>query len=379
MLASPGQSGGWETTKFMAQNMKKLGMEVWTPGERELFFGMDKFKELVQAMGSEVVSANLTDGSGKMLFKDRLVLTRGPIKIGITGVTSRSVFEGTPVSQNQGRDEFGFKDMFDSVKPVVADLRKSTDVVVVLAHVGPADARRLADEIPGIDVVVVGHNPGYMYNPDRIGDVLLVRNGNRGQYAAKVVLTLDAQKRIADYKGTNEPLNEGITVEPNMGSEIAKFQEEVTKQQAQEARERALASADSRGGNKYLGDEVCARCHSDIYTKWSKSPHASAYQTLVKANKQTDLSCIGCHVTGYGDATGYQTLVYSINAEGKSDTTDSVTLRNVQCESCHGKGTMHGTEGMVTKVTKEACVTCHDAANDPDFNFEKAIAAGLHH
>ena len=56
-----------------------------------------------------------------------------------------------------------------------------------------------------------------------------------------------------------------------------------------------------------------------------------------------------------------------------------VDFKSVQCESCHGKGTLHGTEGMVTRVTKESCITCHDATNDPDFDFEKAMAAGMHH
>lgn len=357
--------------------MDRLGYDAWTPGERELFVGKDKFMKIAEALKAPIVSANITDTAGKLLFKDRLVKQIGSVKVGITGVTSKTVFQTAAPGQNAGEGDFAFNDAFESLKPVVASLQKESDVIVVLAHVGPGDARRIAEEVPGIDVIVVGHNPGYMYNPDRVGDVLIVRNGNRGQYAAKLTLTFDSAKEISDYKGVVEPLNEGVAVEPTLGSEIAKFQEMLTKLQAEQARSQVLET--TSGSNKYLGDEICARCHSDVYTKWAQGPHAHAFQTLVTARKQGDQSCIVCHVTGFNEPSGYQMMVYKDNGAGKTDTTDTVELRNVQCESCHGMGTLHGTAGMVTKVTAESCVKCHDAANDKDFDFQKAVAAGAHH
>jgi 2',3'-cyclic-nucleotide 2'-phosphodiesterase (5'-nucleotidase family) len=376
-VLNPGASGTWETTEYISQIMGgKLDYDAWTPGERELFLGMGNFLKVSEHMQADLVSANITDTSGKLLFKDHIVKQLGNIRVGITGATAKTVFQAAPTGANKGEGDFAFSDVFESLKPVVAKLDKETDVVVVLAHVGAGDARRIAEEVPGIDVIVVGHNPGYMYSPDRVGDVLLVRNGNRGQYAAKLTLTFDSKKEISDYKGVVEPLNEGVAVEPSLGSDIAKFQEQMAKLQAEEARKQHVQNT---GGNKFVGDEICARCHSDVYTKWAQGPHARAFQTLATAHKEKDQSCIGCHVTGWEQPTGYQMMVFKTDAAGKPDTTDSVELRNVQCEACHGMGTLHGSPGMVTKVSKEACEKCHDAANDKDFNFEKAIAAGQHH
>lgn len=356
----------------------KLKYDAWTPGERELFFGIDGMHKLAAAMAAEVVSANITDTTGKLVFKDRLIKTVGSVKVGITGVTAGTLFETVATSTNAGKGYFKFKDIYESLKPVVAELKKETSTVVVLAHVGPGDARRLAEEVPGVDVVVVGHNPGYLFNPDRVGETLIVRGGNRGQYAARLTLTYDAQKNITDYKGQVDPLGDGVTADATMSAEVSKFQEVQTRLQAEEARKKAVSGASNTGGDKYLGDEICARCHSDVYTKWSRSPHANAFQTLVNAGKEKDKACLACHVVGLGDPTGYQTIVYTDRADGKVDTTDSVNLRNVQCESCHGKGTQHGQSLYTTKITKESCVGCHDTANDKDFNFEQAIAAGIH-
>lgn len=378
-LATAVPSGGWDKSLFMAQTMGRLKYDAWTPGERELFFGQASLSQLVEGLRAEIVSANVKGPDGKAIFKDSIVKTLGRTKIGITGVTSKTVFASVASEQNRGMKDFTFDDPFESLKPVVARLRGQVDVVLVLAHVGPGDARQMAEEVPGIDVIVVGHNPGYMYNPDRVGDVLLVRNGNRGQYAAKLTLTLDGNGKIADYKGQAEPLNEGVVVDPAISSDVQKFSDALAKKQAEEARKAAVAQVNEKGGEKYLGDEICARCHSDVYTQWARGPHAHAFQTLATKNSQKDKNCLSCHVTGFGDPTGYQTLVYKDGGGGKVDTTDSVELRNVQCESCHGKGTLHGVAPFVTKVPKEVCTPCHDAKNDPKFDYDKAIAAKTYH
>lgn len=363
----------------MAQMMARLKYDAWTPGERELFYGAEKLQKLAVDLNCDLVSANITDNNDKLLFKDGVVKTIGSIKVGITGVTSKTVFETVPAGQNQGASDYKFRDPFEALKPVVASLKKQASVVVVLGHVGAGDARRLAEEVPGVDVVIAGHNPGYMPSPDRVGDVLIVRAGTRGQYSARLDLTLDNSGKIVDYKGTAEPLNESVVADVLIGNDVQKYQDALSKREADAARARALEQANAQGRDKYLGDAICARCHSDIYTSYAQGPHATAFKTLLTSSKQTDRSCVGCHVTGFNDPTGYQMVTYKTNTAGKVDTTDAVEFRNVQCEACHGKGTLHGSPGLVRKVTKEMCQTCHDTVNDPKFDFDKAIAAGLHH
>ncbi|HEX7880807.1 MAG TPA: multiheme c-type cytochrome [Candidatus Eisenbacteria bacterium] len=362
----------------MAEGLARLKYDAWTPGETEMYYGIANLLKFAEAMKCDAVSANVMDGNGKPIFKDHVIKTVGGIRIGITGVTSKTIFESVPVAGNLGAKDYQFLDPIESLKPIVNAMQNETDMVLVLAHVGAGDARRLAEEVPGIDAIVAGHRPGYMPSPDRVGDVVIMRAGDRGQYGAKLNLTFDASKAMVDYKGTADALNESYPADATIGNDVQKFLDGLAKSEAEQNRKNQINAANN-GKDKFLGTEICARCHSDIYTTWSKGPHASAFQTLVAANKQTDRSCIGCHVTGWGDPTGYQTLVYRTDSAGKPDTTDAVEFRNVQCESCHGKGTMHGTAGLTAKVGEEACVTCHDKANDPDFDFKKAIAQGLHH
>src|SRR5436309_16132193 len=51
-----------------------------------------------------------------------------------------------------------FRSAADSVRPLLAEVQKQADIVVVAAHIGTADAVQLARDVPGIDVIVAAHD-----------------------------------------------------------------------------------------------------------------------------------------------------------------------------------------------------------------------------
>ncbi len=93
--------------------------------------------------------------------------------------------------------------------------------------------------------------------------------------------------------------------------------------------------------HEFDGRKKCSSCHKSEYRSWKKTAHARALEDLkpdAKAeekhaaglNPEKDYSedekCVPCHVTGYGQAGGY-------------DMDDpSKYLLGVGCESCHGPG-----------------------------------------
>ncbi|MEE9280369.1 MAG: redoxin domain-containing protein, partial [Myxococcota bacterium] len=117
----------------------------------------------------------------------------------------------------------------------------------------------------------------------------------------------------------------------------------------------------------YVGSATCQSCHQKEHELWSKSAHASAVRTLEIRDEAQNETCQRCHTTGFGESTGWP---------GGGD-----ALRDVGCESCHGPGGRHvvdGSRGTILRLTEkcESCVilqicgSCHDQANDPDFEFE---------
>jgi hypothetical protein len=102
----------------------------------------------------------------------------------------------------------------------------------------------------------------------------------------------------------------------------------------------------------FVGLEKCSECHAEERKVWDATPHSVAYETLQGDFKEYNLECVSCHVTGYAKPGG-------------STVTHNDKLRGVQCEECHGPGSLHVAEpkkpGLVLRSPPpQMCVTaCH--------------------
>lgn len=360
--------------------MGRLKYDAATPGDLELIEGLDALKELCARQPDiAVVSANLQDKSGNLIFPKYTVVQKGDLKFGITGVTGEAYYTFNMTRGKQIKDDFTFADSKQALREVIPELKEKSDVIVALIHEGPGDVRRILDEVEGIDVAIVGHNPGYMFNPDRVGSTLLVRTGNRGQYFSVLQLTLGDNNEILDYNGEGKPLDTGVVKDPPTEKVVTDWESDFSRRSAQAKRKEAVDQSMLQGTEKYVGAEMCARCHIDEFAKWSETAHANAYQTLVDAEKETADNCLGCHVVGYGKPSGYEIEWLTDSSNNQYFGSDSIELRNVQCESCHGMGTFHGTNMMVKVPDEETCRTCHTGEFDKDFNYAEALASGSVH
>jgi len=139
---------------------------------------------------------------------------------------------------------------------------------------------------------------------------------------------------------------------------------------------------------EYVGAKSCKACHFAQHTSWKKTEMSKAFETLKpgqKAEAKTrhgldpqkdytkDPTCVACHTTGYGKPGGYPAIV-----EGKEWTDDekkrATEMEGVQCEACHGPGSLTGPYkkehedfkkadvlalGMI-EPKKENCEGCHN-------------------
>ncbi|MCA9505644.1 MAG: redoxin family protein [Myxococcales bacterium] len=124
----------------------------------------------------------------------------------------------------------------------------------------------------------------------------------------------------------------------------------------------------------YVGSNACQSCHPAEFETWQASPHARAVATLEAKGKAADADCLRCHTTAWDKPGGFP---------AGADVASHADLARVGCESCHGPGGAH--VGDTTRkvgtilslgdkcdscVILKVCGSCHDAANDPGFEFE---------
>lgn len=118
----------------------------------------------------------------------------------------------------------------------------------------------------------------------------------------------------------------------------------------------------------YVGADACRMCHLPYFDAWSGTKHKRAFSRLSASEAEGD-KCIGCHATGTAEM---------LKIDGAKP-----RYPGVQCESCHGAGSVHieqakakaMVKGAIVKVPEEDnCTTCHSAKSP---HYKPFVYAGM--
>jgi hypothetical protein len=407
----------------LARGLKSIGCAALAPGENDWAAGEDELGKLRLLLGGAVLSTDFASGSGGP-GPTRLVVVHD-VPIGFIGVSAPRV-GSPPVAP------------LEVVKTGVQVLRKEgAKVLVVLASVGRGEAKRIADSVPDLFAIVVGSGasrgeantetpPG-----ERVGKVVIAETSNHlqsvgvldlfvrdGSYDFADATGLDAARKRAEltrradelhvkisnwerdksiepadlnarradlakleadraalddrpapasgsfFRYTVKEIRESLGHDPALENTIAEYY------RAANDRNRALF-ADRMPPKAvpdrptYVGVLVCAKCHEPAKAFWDTTKHSHAYATLSSQSKEYNLDCVSCHVTGY-------------DQPGGSSVTHVDGLKDIQCEVCHGPGSLHSTKPKVdvphAKPEETLCLQCHHPPHVEEFDAKAKLA-----
>ena len=128
--------------------------DAFTPGNHEYDFGPQVFLKRMSEAKFPLLAANLRDEDGKPIagFADTLMITRGPLKIGIVGLTSDESYHAS----SPGNLKITNAVEVGLVK--AKELRdQGADFVVALTHSGHAEDQALFDSRL-FDLIMTGHD-----------------------------------------------------------------------------------------------------------------------------------------------------------------------------------------------------------------------------
>lgn len=353
---------------FVLDAMEEMQYHAMTLGELELYRGVEYVERIVAESDIPIALANARyTGSGELIGQRTVIHEVRGLRYGIIGLIGQDFGEGIEKFEELG---FTIEDPFKVAADLVPAVSAEVDLVVVLAHMGSADTFQLPKQVPGIDLLVFGHYPGTVASTQVEGAVT-IRSGQRGQYFGETRVVLNPENEIVSYKGKAIPLTlDRFCEDPRMAADLAQLKSETQAEAKKQELERELAQNEDKlvlGQDHYLGDLKCARCHVDVYESWQETGHAEAWQSLVAEHKESDTECLECHVTGFRAPGGFR---------GVGTDQD---MRNVQCEACHGMGTLHDMAGLESPpLGEQTCLPCHDAENSPGFDFESYWAQIAH-
>lgn len=401
---------------FLADQLAKLPLGGIGLGDADLAMGGD-------AVRPKRLAANLT---GAAFVEPSRIVVAGKIKIGVVGVVA---------DETAAKAGLVATDAATAARAEVARLRgQGAEVVILLAPIDRPAARTLARST-GADFVVAGKNVGAgMRRAEPVAGAFLVAPAEELQRIGKLEIVLrgprDADKPLLDAGGADEAKDRLAEVNKKMAqlrqnlaswkgdgtsdpafiagktAELSELEGEARKLGAASWQppasgsyfvnsllpirrslprdpalsadmrklDRAIGQANLRSAEPpvpaepgrafYVGGATCVSCHKPAARFWKKTVHAQAWKTLVEVGKEAHDDCVSCHVTGFGEVGG-------------SSLGHTRGLEDIQCEVCHGPGSIHvEKKGKETpfagrlKTPESVCARCHNEKHSDTFQYE---------
>ena len=155
-----------------------VGYDLLGLGNHDFDNGLDNLGRLLKLAGRPVVCANLSREGGAPLFpgvEATRVIEVGGLRVGFVGLVLEKL-KGTTGRDNTVGVEV--EAPLAAARRHLAALDAASDLVVAVSHQGLEEDAALAAALPGIDVILAGHDHRWTEEPRRVGDTLIVQAGS---------------------------------------------------------------------------------------------------------------------------------------------------------------------------------------------------------
>jgi 5'-nucleotidase len=235
------------------QVMSLMGCDATTFGNHEFDLGPDGLGKAIGVAakarrvpavlasntlfaGNDATLADLQRLAQAGVVRRHLVIERGGTRFGLFGVLGKEAQFYTT-----GAGAVTFSDAIETAREMVKALRETekVNVVICLSHGGVekgpdgrytgGDDVRLAQAVPGIDVVIGGHSHTELDEAIIVnGRTPVVQTGLEGRNLGELVVTLDGDRlKIESYR--LHPIDDSIAGDRAVADEIEKLKKTVTK------------------------------------------------------------------------------------------------------------------------------------------------------
>jgi len=357
----------------MLKTYKRIGYGAMNVGEYDLTMGVAYLKSWQKRLKLPLISANLVNKKGRPVFKPARLLTIGKTRVGIVGVMKKRIrLSRVPDGRN-----YLVQDPYAAAKKAVGDLRKrGATFIILLTDMTSRGCLKIAHMQLPVNLIIGSNRRNRLSLPRIAFNRLILHLDRYGKYMGKFVLFC-APGGTSPMNGKVKTLDKGayrnvfVALKKSLPKDqkIAEWMETYLNKIYLLKTQLALSSGGSGKNHKtssknskvYVGALVCKRCHLNSYKRWLKTGHKKAYQSLVKKRSQFDNDCIGCHSVGFRKNGGFKKIAR-----------EAMKFVDVQCEACHGPGSLHvnraGDPAFIVKnASRSMCIGCHTEEHSPDF------------
>jgi sulfur-oxidizing protein SoxB len=202
----------------MVNAMNALGVEAMT-SHWEFTLGIDRVTEIVDSLPFPFLGANIFDAEwDEPAYDAYTMFERGGTKVAVIGQAFPYMPIANPGWMFPGLS-FGVRE--ERMAEVVQEARDAgAELVVVLSHNGFDVDRKMAGNVPGIDVILTGHTHDALPEPVMVGETLLIASGSNGKFISRVDLDV-REGRMMGFRHKLIPIfSDVIAPDPEMAALI---------------------------------------------------------------------------------------------------------------------------------------------------------------
>lgn len=172
------------------------GVDAGVPGNHAFDFSTGLFKEWAANASYPIICANLdfTDAALNDMVKDYTILDAGGVKVGIFGVVTPQLEKIVPLDD----DVILYQNTAECGNAAVKSLKdEGVDIIIALTHQDRDEDIALAESVPGIDLIIGGHDHLVWNETVAAGDsgdgigTLIVHSGKYGEEMDTVDITIE--------------------------------------------------------------------------------------------------------------------------------------------------------------------------------------------
>lgn len=343
----------------------EMGYAAMNAGHREAMLSIAELRKIGAASTVPLISANVLDRATKRpVLPGWTIVKRDGRRIAFVGVVDPRGLDETL------GDGLEVEDMATCLARVLPEVKKSADVLVLLAFTDEASLSTLARQFYEFSLILGGKVSQPAQALQREGQTYVYYTANEAKSYGTLTLDFAKEGKASVGEHAITLLTPAYMEHEEVLALLAKYQREVsTTKLAVDSIDHARAGQvpGIRVTASYVGTPACVACHPSAAAAWEQSGHSRAFAMLEAKGASTDPSCIGCHTVGFGMPTGYRREF------------GAAKLTNVGCESCHGPGSLHVAQrqagGLITAHFRPLgagdCMTCHRGEFSRPFEWQK--------
>jgi len=189
-------------------------------------YGPEAIKGLATHFGKPLLCANLYDQNGKLVegLAPYSVLSFGSFKAGLLGLTD-------PLDVYKDVFHLDAKRPVDMLPGLIAQVKEvGAKLIILLSHLNSTADRHLTESVPGIDVIIGGHDHKKLCPPLVANGTIIAQAGEFGQFLGRLDLEVDpATGSILSHKGEMIQVDETIPLDPLAQKSVEEEQKRVQK------------------------------------------------------------------------------------------------------------------------------------------------------